>query len=37
MRALMGEELDVIRGDIRAHVKQTVALFVAAGTLKPFL
>ena len=37
MRALMGEALDVVRGDIRTHVKQTVALFMAAGALKPFL
>ncbi|AMM15727.1 hypothetical protein AX768_15740 [Burkholderia sp. PAMC 28687] len=37
MRGLMGEDLDEIRGDIRSHVKQTVALFVAADALHAFL
>jgi hypothetical protein len=37
MRALMGENLDDIRGDIRSHVKQTIALFVAANALDAFL
>ncbi|WP_438392286.1 TetR/AcrR family transcriptional regulator [Caballeronia sp. DA-9] len=37
MRGLMGEDLDVVRGDIRLHVKQTVALFTAAGALNAFL
>lgn len=37
MRALMGENLDEVRGDIRSHVKQTIALFVAASALDAFL
>ncbi|MFT4435460.1 TetR/AcrR family transcriptional regulator [Caballeronia sp. 15715] len=37
MRALMGESLDEVRGDIRTHVKQTIALFVAANALDAFL
>ncbi len=37
MRALMGESLDDVRGDIRSHVKQTIALFVAANALDAFL
>jgi AcrR family transcriptional regulator len=37
MRALMGESLDDVRGDIRTHVKQTIALFVAANALDAFL
>ncbi len=37
MRALMGENLDEVRGDIRSHVKQTIALFVAANALDDFL
>ena len=36
MRALMGENLDEVRGDIRSHVKQTIALFVAANALDAF-
>jgi len=37
MRALMGENLDEVRGDIRSHVKQTIALFAAANALDDFL
>jgi AcrR family transcriptional regulator len=37
MRALMGENLDDVRGDIRSHVKQTIAIFVAANALDAFL
>ena len=37
MRALMGESLDEVRDDIRTHVKQTIALFVAANALDAFL
>lgn len=37
MRAMLGEALDVLRGEIRSHVAQTLALFVAAKALDPFL
>lgn len=37
MRALMGESLDDVRGDIRTHVKQTIALFMAANALDAFM
>ncbi|MFM0302911.1 TetR/AcrR family transcriptional regulator [Paraburkholderia sediminicola] len=37
MRALMGENLDDVRGDISSHVKQTIALFVEANALDDFL
>lgn len=37
MQSLMGEDIDEIRGAIRGHVKQTLALFVAAKALDPFL
>ena len=37
IRALMGENLDDVRNDIRSHVKQTIALFVAAKAQDAFL
>jgi len=37
MRALMGESLDDVRGDIRTHVKQTIALFVTANAFDAFM
>jgi AcrR family transcriptional regulator len=37
MRGLMGENLDDVRGDIRSHVKQTIAIFEAAKALDAFL
>ena len=37
MRALMGETLDDVRGDIHSHVKQTIAIFVAANALDAIL
>jgi AcrR family transcriptional regulator len=36
MRALLGEDLVEVRADIRSHVKQTIAIFVAAGALDAF-
>jgi AcrR family transcriptional regulator len=37
MRAMLGHDLDEIRGEIRAHVKQALAIFMAAKVLDPFL
>lgn len=37
IRALLGENLDDLRSDIRSHVKKTIALFVASKTLDAFL
>ena len=37
MRAMLGQELAVVRGEIRSHVDQTLAVFVAAKALDPFL
>lgn len=37
MRAMLGQDLDEVRSDIRPHVKQTLAVFVAAHALDPFL
>jgi hypothetical protein len=37
MRALMGENRADLRKNIASHVRQTVALFVEAGTFDEFL
>ncbi len=37
MRALMDENLDDLRNEIRSHVKRTIAVFVTAGALNAFL
>jgi AcrR family transcriptional regulator len=37
MRAMLGHDLDQIRGEIRAHIKQALAIFMAAKVLDPFL
>lgn len=37
MRAMLGQELEVVRGEIRSHIRQTLAIFVAANALEPFL
>ena len=37
MRALMGEDIVTIRGEIHSHVKQTIAVFVEAHALDYFL
>lgn len=37
MRAMLGEDLAVLRGEIRSHVNQTLAVFVAANAIQPFV
>jgi AcrR family transcriptional regulator len=37
MRAMLGHELKVVRGEIRSHISQMLAIFVAANALDPFL
>ena len=36
MRAMLGQDLEVVRGEIRSHVSQTLGIFVAAKALEPF-
>jgi AcrR family transcriptional regulator len=37
MRAMLGHDLEVVRGEIQSHVNQTLAIFAAANALEPFL
>lgn len=37
MRAMLGQDLEEVRNDIRPHVKLTLSVFVAARALDPFL
>lgn len=37
MRAMLGQDLEALRGEIRSHINQTLAIFVAANALEPFL
>ncbi|ALM86554.1 TetR/AcrR family transcriptional regulator [Bordetella sp. N] len=36
MKALMGEDLAELRGNLRSYVKQTIGIFAAAGALNAF-
>jgi Transcriptional regulator len=37
MRALLGQDREGVRGEIGSHIDQTLAVFVAAGAIEPFL
>jgi hypothetical protein len=34
---MLGQDLEALRGEIRSHINQTLAIFVAANALEPFL
>jgi AcrR family transcriptional regulator len=37
MRALLGQDREGVRDEIGSHIDQTLAIFLAAGALEPFL